>query len=175
MVSERAQTVLEAIKSRRTVREFTSEPVSEEALREILEAGRWAPSGKNTQPWRFIVVKDEERRAELARLTSQEEMIRSAPVCIAVLLDHKAGYNRDKDMQGIGACVQNMCLAAHALGLGACWVGGITGRRAEAERLLGVGDDQELVLLLVIGHPRPGARERTSTRLPLEELLVREL
>lgn len=173
MASERAQVVLEAIKSRRTVREFTPEPVSEEALQEILEAGRWAPSGKNTQPWRFIVVKDKELRAKLAQLTRQEEMINSAPVCIAVLLDHKAGYDRDKDMQGIGACVENMCLAAHALGLGACWVGGISGRRAEAEKLLRLGDDQELVLLLVIGHPRPGV-ERSSTRLPLEEL-VREL
>lgn len=164
--------LLRAIKGRRTVRDFSFDPVSEQDLEKILEAGRWAPSGKNTQPWGFILVKSKEKRAELAALSRQSDLIKSAPVCIAVLLDKERGYDRDKDMQGIGACVENMALTAHALGLGACWIGGISGAREEAEKVLEVKDNEELVLLLPIGHPAPG--ERSSTRRPLAEL-VREI
>jgi len=163
---------LELIKGRRTVREFTAEPVSDQDLEKILEAGRWAPSGKNTQPWGFILVKNREKREELAALSRQGELIKSAPVCIAVLLDRERGYDRDKDMQGIGACVENMYLAAHALGLGACWIGGISSVREEAEKVLRLRKNEELVLLLLIGHPAPG--ERRSERRPLAEL-VREV
>ena len=163
---------LEVIRGRRTVREFTPEPVSEQDLEKILEAGRWAPSGKNTQPWGFILVESREKREELAALSRQRDLILSAPVCIAVLLDRERGYDRDKDMQGIGACAENMCLAAHALGLGACWIGGISAVREEAGEVLGLREDEELVLLLLIGHPVPG--ERHSERRPLSEL-VREV
>jgi nitroreductase len=163
---------LEVIKGRRTVREFTAEPVSDEDLERILEAGRWAPSGKNTQPWGFILVKSKEKREELAALSRQKGLIESAPACIAVLLDRERGYDRDKDMQGIGACAENMCLAAHALGLGACWIGGISSVREEAGKVLGLKENEELVLLLLIGHPAPG--ERRSERRPLSEL-VREV
>ncbi|MFQ6117722.1 MAG: nitroreductase family protein [Candidatus Bipolaricaulia bacterium] len=164
--------LFEAVRGRRSVREFTAEPVSDEEVERILEAGRWAPSGKNTQPWGFVLVKSRERREGLAALSRQGDLIESAPVCIAVLLDRERGYDRDKDMQGIGACVENMFLAAHALGLGACWIGGISGVRAEAGKVLGLKENEELVLLLLIGHPAPG--ERRSTRRSLSEL-VREL
>lgn len=162
----------EVVKGRRSVREFTPEPVSEADLEKILEAGRWAPSGKNTQPWAFVLVKSKAKRAALAALSRQKELIESAPVCLAVLLDHERGYDRDKDMQGIGACVENMFLAAHALGLGACWVGNISGSKEEAAKVLGLKENEELVMLLLIGHPAPG--ERSSTRRPLSEL-VREV
>ena len=76
-------------------------------------------------------------------------------------------------MQGIGACVENMLLAAHALGLGACWIGGITSAREEAAKVLGLKKDEELALLLVIGHPAP-EEGRSRERRPLSEL-VREV
>lgn len=162
----------EVVKGRRSVREFTPEPVSASDLEKILEAGRWAPSGKNTQPWAFVLVKSKAKRAALAALSRQKELIESAPVCLAVLLDHERGYDRDKDMQGIGACVENMFLASYALGLGACWVGNISGSKEEAAKVLGLKEHEELVMLLLIGHPVPG--ERSSTRRPLSEL-VREV
>jgi len=160
------------VEGRRSVRQFTAEPVSDQALEKILEAGRWAPSGKNTQPWGFVLVKSKEKREGLAALSRQKDLIESAPACIAVLLDRARGYDRDKDMQGIGACVENICLAAHALGLGACWIGGISGAREEAGKVLELKDSEELVLLLLIGHPAPG--ERCSERRSLAEL-VREV
>lgn len=162
----------EVVKRRRSVREFTNEPVSEQELEKILEAGRWAPSGKNTQPWVFVLVKSKEKREALAALSRQGDLIKSVPVCLAVLLDRERGYDRDKDMQGIGACVENMFLAAHALGLGACWVGGVSGVKEEAGKALELRENEELAMLLLIGHPAPG--ERSSSRRPLSEI-VREI
>lgn len=162
----------EVVRRRRSVREFTNEPVSEQELEKILEAGRWAPSGKNTQPWVFVLVKSKEKREALAALSRQGDLIKSVPVCLAVLLDRERGYDRDKDMQGIGACVENMFLAAHALGLGACWVGGISGSKEEAGKALELRENEELAMLLLIGHPAPG--ERSSSRRPLNEI-VREI
>ncbi|MCR4404101.1 MAG: nitroreductase [Candidatus Acetothermia bacterium] len=168
-----AEEVLQAIRERRSVRAFSPEPVSASDLEKILEAGRWAPSGKNTQPWAFILVKSKAKRAALAGLSRQKELIESAPVCLAVLLDRERGYDRDKDMQGIGACVENMFLAAHALGLGACWVGGVSGSKEEAAKVLELKGNEELVMLLLVGHPAPSEASPPGPRVrrPLQEFL----
>lgn len=167
---------LKVIRERRSVRQFTAEPVSNEDLEKILEAGRWAPSGKNTQPWKFVLVKSREKRKELAECAPQGDRIRdiicSAPLAIAVSLDQEAGYDRVKDIQAIGACAQNMLLTTHALGLGGLWTGKLLNQREKAERILGVKRNEELMLLLLIGHPAPA--ERSSNRRPLSEL-VREV
>ena len=161
--------VLRAIRERRSVRSFKTDPVEPEKIEAILEAGRWAPSGKNTQPWRFVVVESQEKREQLGRLVTQMDMIRTAPVTIAVLLDTKAGYDRIKDVQAIGACAQNMLLAAHSLGLGACWIGRV--RDEQVERVLGAKEHEELMMLIPIGYPAesPAPKERK----PLSELVRR--
>ncbi|MCD6128740.1 nitroreductase family protein [Candidatus Bipolaricaulota bacterium] len=161
--------VLRAIRERRSVRSFKTDPVEPEKIEAILEAGRWAPSGKNTQPWRFVVVESQEKREQLGRLVTQMDMIRTAPVTIAVLLDTKAGYDRIKDVQAIGACAQNMLLAAHSLGLGACWIGRV--RDEQVERVLGTKEHEELMMLIPIGYPAesPAPKERK----PLSELVRR--
>ena len=143
--------ILKAIHERRSIRRFTAEPLTTEQIELVLEAGRWAPSGKNTQPWRFAVVQDEGKKNELAKLAPQREMIATAPVTLAVFLDKEAGYDALKDAQGIGACIQNILLAAHSLGLGACWMGKT--RDSEIESLLGAKDSEELMALIPIGHP----------------------
>lgn len=91
------------------------------------------------------------------------------PVTIAVLLDRAAGYDELKDAQAIGACAQNILLAAHALGLGACWIG--RARDREIEALLGAREVEELMMLLPLGYPAetPPGRERR----PLSELVRR--
>jgi len=161
--------VLRAIRERRSVRSFKTDPVEPEKIEAILEAGRWAPSGKNTQPWRFVVVESQEKREQLGRFVTQMDMIRTAPVTIAVLLDTKAGYDRIKDVQAIGACAQNMLLAAHSLGLGACWIGRV--RDEQVERVLGAKEHEELMMLIPIGYPAesPAPKERK----PLSELVRR--
>ncbi|MFO8034153.1 MAG: nitroreductase family protein [Candidatus Bipolaricaulota bacterium] len=160
-------TLLQEIQRRRTVRAFRSEPVEEEKIEALVEAGRWAPSGKNTQPWRFVVVRSQEKRRELGELVPQRNMIATAPVTIAVLKHVPSGYDELKDAHGIGACAQNLLLAAHALGLGCCWIG--RARDPEVEALVEAQEDEELMLLLPVGYPaeEPGA----GRRKPLEELV----
>lgn len=143
--------VLQAILARRSIRAFAGRPVARDAIDAILEAGRFAPSGKNTQPWRFVAVQSKERRAALARLAPQADMIATAPVTLAVLRDRNAGYDELKDAQGIGAAIENILLAAHSLGLGACWMG--KARDAAIERELGVREGEELMALIPLGYP----------------------
>jgi len=74
--------IIEAIKTRRSIRQFTKEPVSDELLDRILESGLWAPSGKNNQPWKFAVIRDLRLRRSLASLTHYGSVIRNTPICI---------------------------------------------------------------------------------------------
>ncbi len=158
-----------AIRGRRSVRRFKSADPSW-AIRHVLEAGRWAPSGLNNQPWRFLVVKDPLRKRSLARLTSCGTVIRSAPVLIAVCLDHRSSYHREKDLMAIGACIQNMLLEADALDLGTCWLGEILNQRQRVEQTLGIGRPLEFLALIALGTPlkKPG----WPRRKPLEKLML---
>jgi nitroreductase len=166
---ERMNEVLRAIRERRSIRVFRPDPIEPEKLEAILEAARWAPSGRNTQPWRFVVVESKEKRQELGRVVTQMDMIRTAPVTIAVLRDKDAGYDEIKDAQAIGACAQNILLAAHSLGLGACWLGRL--RDPQVEKIIGAKENEELMMLIVIGYPRE--RPAPKERKPLSELVRR--
>ena len=164
--------VLEAIRSRRSVRKYLPDPVPPEALEALLEAARWAPSGLNNQPWRFFIVQSAELREGLARCTRYGALLRAAPAAVAVLLSRSASYSRDKDLQGVGAALQSLLLAAHSLGLGACWRGEILNRRAEAEAALGVGPDLELMAVVTVGYPGPEGPLGEGERRPLADLVV---
>ena len=162
--------VLEAIYQRRSTRSFTDEPVAEEDLQVILDAGRWAPSGVNNQPWRFVIIQNQAKKDELAQATRYGEIIRKAPVCIAVFLDSEACYHQVKDAQGAGACLQNILLAAHSLNLGAVWLGEILKNSEMVRNLLEVGSTMELQAVVALGHPKH--RDQKSERKPLGELIV---
>jgi nitroreductase len=159
--------VIEAIRTRRSVRRFTEEAVSEEVLNQILECALWAPSGKNNQPWKFAIIQDTVLKESLAGLTHSRSIIQEAPVCVAVFLNHSKVYDRTKDVQAIGACIQNMLLAAHSLGLGGVWLGEILKNKEKVGDLLGADRELELMAVVAFGHPakRPGGAERD----PLEE------
>ncbi len=162
--------VLDVIRTRRSVREFTDQQVSDGQIEQILEAGRWAPSGLNNQPWRFAVIRNASLKEQVADCTSYRKTMNEANVLIGVFLDTNTVYDRTKDVQAIGACIQNMLLAIHDLGLGACWMGEILNRCSEVERLLGVPETHELMVVLAVGHPK--ARERSSSRKSLDELIT---
>jgi nitroreductase len=156
--------VIEAIKTRRSIRQFAKEPVSDEVVDQILESGVWAPSGKNNQPWKFAVIRDLTLKEPLAALTHSRTIIHGAAVCIAVFLDHTRVYDRTKDTQAVGACIQNMLLTIHSLGLGGIWLGEILKNKEKVAELLGAGRDLELMAVLAIGQPakRSGGGERDS-------------
>ena len=156
--------VLAAIRQRRSIRKYTGETIDAESMNLILEAGRWAPSGLNNQPWRFMVIEPRPLREALAALTKYGRIVRDSAACIAVFYHLPDGYDRDKDAMAIGACVQNMLLAAHALGLGAVWLGEILNRKDEVSRVLGTAVDLELMALIALGMP--AETPRSSRRHP---------
>ena len=163
---------LELCRSRRSVRNYESSRIPEEELLKILEAGRWAPSGLNNQPWRFILVEDEGTIEELANFTKYSRIIKGAAALILVFLDHKGVYDRTKDVQAVGACIQNMLLEAHSLGLGSCWIGEVLNRREEVEKFLNLPSNLELMAIITLGYP---AENPQSSRKSLNELLLQRL
>jgi nitroreductase len=146
------------LRQRRSIRTYTESKPSVEMIRAILESGRWAPSGLNNQPWRFVVMtdhvmEDQEGKNGLAPFTTYGDIMRGAPVLIVVCMDRNASYNRDKDLVAIGACIQNMLLTAHELGLGACWLGEILNRKKEVAAILGFAENMELMAVVTLGYP----------------------
>lgn len=145
--------MLDLMRTRRSVRHFSDAAVEDGIIDAILEAGTWAPSGMNNQPWRFAVIKDPQIKARLAPLTTYSRIITAAPVLIAVFLDEESSYDRTKDCQSIGACIENMLLAIHGLGLGGVWLGEILKSRDAVAQMLGAPQSCELMAVLAFGHP----------------------
>ena len=165
--------LLEGIYTRRSIRQYTGQPVSREELLEIIKAGTWAPSGMNNQPWRFVIVKGEEVKSDLARQTKSHFVIERAAACIAVFVDRSVMYNDVKDHQAMGACIQKMLLAAHGMGLGAVWLGEIL-KNADAVRdLFQLSKEMELMAVVALGHP--ASRNHTSVRKGVSDVLLKEL
>ena len=145
--------------------------IDDNTIRKILEAGRWSPSGLNNQPWRFTVIRSgDSRKDSLAECTEYGNIVRDAPVLIVVLLHRASMYNAVKDHQAAGACIQNMLLASHALGLGAVWLGEILNKDKKTLEILGLSaDDYELMAVIAAGLP---AEKGKSERKPLDDLLL---
>ncbi len=161
--------VLNSIVQRRSIRKYQQADVSDENINLILEAGRWAPSGLNNQPWRFQVLRDKKILDEVSQKTHYSQIVKDSPVCIAVFYHLPSGYNRDKDMMGLGAAIQNMLLAIHAIGLGAVWLGEILNKKEEVQQVLGSGEDIELAAIIAVGHP---AEKPSKERKSLSELVI---
>lgn len=157
---------LEAIRDRRSIRRYQSKDVSDEKLIQVLEAGRWAPSAHNSQPRKFIVIKDEKTRKSLARIAAYGSFLAEAPVAIAVVIDPSLSNHPVEDG---AAATQNMLLAAHALGLGSCWIGSYnSGYEDRAKHILGIPDNKRLLSIISLGYP---AESGSSTRLELSKLV----
>ncbi len=118
------------------------------------------------------MVTDQKLREELAKLTVSGRIIREAPVSVAVFMDTSVSYHREKDLQAIGACIQNMMLAAHCMGLGTVWLGEILKNKEKVEELLNVPKELDFMALVAVGYP---AREGRSERKPLNEVILKWL
>lgn len=162
--------ILEIIKSRRSIRKFDNSPVPEDLLEKILVAGRWAPSGLNNQPWRFAVIRDGALKDMFSRLTHYSGIIKGSQILIAVFLDNSVSYDRTKDVQAIGACIQNMLLEAHSLRLGGVWLGEILKSKEQIREILGLKKDLELMAVIALGVPAESPKN--GKRKELEDLIV---
>jgi nitroreductase len=165
--------MLDAIKNRRSIRRFKKQAVDEKLVKEIIEAGTWAPSGLNNQPWKFVVVRSPAVKDKLAEQTHYRTIIQEAPLCIAVFLDTALSYDRTKDVQAIGACMQNMLLAIHALGLGGVWLGEILKNSEKVKQLLGVSLALEFMAVVALGYP--DEKNITAERKKLDEVILSEI
>jgi nitroreductase len=147
--------VLEAIKKRRTVRAFTEEEVTDEQVEAIVEMGMYAPTYMNRKPWHFVVIRDKELQGKLGETLGVRPYIQQASVVIAVYGDPEVSNTWDLD--GCAA-IENMLIAATALGLGSAWAGS-PGNVAwgDAEELmrdaLKVPSGFNALSLVCLGHP----------------------
>jgi nitroreductase len=155
---------LQALTTRRSVRLYRADPVPRGLIEQVLEAARHAATGNNLQPWEFVVVTERALRQRLTVATDHGQQIALAPVCIAVLCKGSKYYLEDG-----AAASQNLLVAAHALGLGACWVAGDKKPYAEEVReLLGAPSEYRLVSLLTLGY---AAEQPVSQKRPLAEMI----
>ncbi len=168
-----SQPVLEAIYRRRSIREYTDEQVGLGNLREIVRAGTWAPSGLNNQPWRFVIIGDPAIKEKLSTATHYSHIVQAAQALFAVFVDQEAMYDEVKDHQAVGACIQNMLLAAEALGLGAVWLGEILNKKDQVNKVLGVDKRHDLMAVVAVGHPLH--RNQQSTRKELDQFILKTL
>ena len=170
----------EAILGRRSVRKFTSDPISDHDIHDIVAAGLAAPSAINLQPWFFVVVRGEEarknlldilsrglpkNRAELyARFPKNPEVVEeslgfiaslgNAPVCILAFLLKKDYEDRLSAMQSVAAAIENMLLMAYSKGLGSCWLTApLQAGLAPDVQARFAPDKGDFVAFITLGHP----------------------
>lgn len=156
--------VYQAIEQRYSVRHYRDEPVEEDRLRRVLDAGRLAPSARNLQAWKFVVVRDVLKRQELAR-SSGLDFLAQAPVVVAVVStmpDRVMFCGVPAAPVDCAIAIDHMTLAAVAEGLGACWVGHFD-QQATCE-LLGVPAGAKVIELVAMGYPadKPPRKSRKS-------------
>lgn len=156
--------VMEAIKGRRSVRKYKSDPVSDETLKTVLEAVKWAPSWANTQCWEIIVVKDQKLKEELSTALREGNpataSMTEAPILL-VLCGKKgvSGCRGGQPVTGkgdwwmfdIGLAMQNLCLAAYAMGLGTVIIGAFNHKKVE--EILGLPQNVEVLAMTPLGYP----------------------
>ena len=153
---------LEAIRQRRSVRSYTGAPIPREDLETIVDAGRLAATGSNKQPWDFIVVTE---RGMIDQLMVASQWMDKAGAIIAVVMDPSSRWW----VEDGAAAVENMLIAATALGYGSCWLEGYTlPREVEFKALLGIPKEKRLLTLVPIGVP---VEWPTKAKKPLAEVL----
>jgi nitroreductase len=153
---------IHALRTRRSVRAFSGQPVGRELLEQLIDCARLAPSGNNVQPWEFVVVTEREMLRRIGARAPHGHFIADAPACVVVLCRETKYYLEDGS-----AATQNVLVSAHALGLGTCWVAGDKKDYApEIASWLGAPEGCRLVSLIAVGHsaeqPKPQKRTLES-------------
>ncbi len=149
------ESLLALLKSRRSIRRYRPDPVPDEMIEQLLEAGRWAPSASNRQPWDFIVVRDEAIRQQVAEHAAfyfiKWAQVGEAPLLIILCGNARNRFYRQFLHEDVGLAGGQIMLQAKALGLGTCWIGAMD-RKAIAG-ILKIPEHLEIVALLTVGFP----------------------
>jgi len=159
--------VFDCIQSRPAVRSFRPDSIPGEIIHKILHAGRQAHSQRNRQPWRFLVIQNQETLQQLGALASTGPYIAHAPLAIALVIE--GAKNPYIDATRAAECLM---LAAWAEGIGSCWVGGID--RPKVKELLGIPEEAELITIVPFGYPTDEERSKKKVRKRLSAIAFRE-
>jgi nitroreductase len=175
----------EIVASRRSIRKYTDEPVAEATVEALLESARLAPSGSNTQPWHFIVVRDPAVKKAVAAASHDQQWMLTAPVLIACVADVRARLPGDAPLEidelspqfevkqiirDTSIAIEHIVLEAESRGLGTCWIAWFVQR--EIRPILGIPADKFLVAILTVG--RPAEEPRPRSRRPLEQIVHKD-
>lgn len=197
---EKSLSVLDAIATRRSTRSFLTIPVPQEDVQAILQAGIQAPSAANRQPWRFFLVYDQLAKLQIAqamtdsvkgpvsasdqRFTAKEVSsvqhsafaIKQAPLLVLVYhfsaLDPSESYDfYSSDSQSIGACMENMALAAHSLGIASLWLCDVLYAEGEINKVVEV-EHRKLMAALALGYRDNDAYHYEAFRRKLQDTII---
>ena len=161
--------IFQVFRDRRSIRKYKDLPVEREMIEQILDAARLAPSWKDMQCWRFLVLTDAEKRAKVLEAFPDDnpgkKAIAMAPVLIVVCADpRESGVENGIEyyIADTAIAFEHLCLAAHALGLGTCWMGWYD--EAQVKSSLGIPDPIRIVGITPLGYPdqEPKARPRKA-------------
>jgi len=156
----------EVVERRRCIRAYADRPVPADVLERILNAARLAPSARNLQPWKFVVVADPQRRRQLAEASRGQTFVGTAPVVIAGVAtepDHVMSCDVPAYPVNLGIAMEHIALAATAEGLGVCWIGAF--EQDKVREILGVPEQYKVVQLMPLGFPAgqlPAGRPRKA-------------
>lgn len=160
---------LKTIEARLSVRNFKNDPVDKSLIEKIIDTARLAPTARNIQPWKFVVITNKDIRLKIAQLALNGPFIKDAPVCIAVLCSDTKYYLEDGC-----AATQNILLAVTNFGLGGCWVAGDKKEYADdVLKLVGADNKYKLVSLIAVGYPAQ-QNLKPHSRKSLNEVLCWE-
>ena len=162
--------VMKAILTRRSIRQYTAQPVPDEVITDLLRAAMSAPSAGNQQAWQFVVVDDRQILDEIPTIHPYSQMLKQAPVAILVCGDRALETNKGYWVQDCSAATQNLLLAAHARGLGAVWLGVYPReeRVAALREIFGLPEHVVPLALVSVGYPaeeKPAANRYAPARV----------
>ena len=161
--------IYECLRTRRTVREFKPDPVSDESLGKLLSAARWSPSSRNQQPWRFIVIRDRDTLVRLGETAGSGGFLARSPLAIAIVME-----NADQPQMDAGRVLQQMELVAWSEGMGTCYVTLTDDQREVIAGVLGIPQGVDLITVLPFGYRRDDFQGRGVPRKPVSELVYSE-
>lgn len=169
---------IKAIEERRSIRKYLNKPVEDEKIIQLVESARLAPSGSNTQPWHFIIVKSELIKQKLAKVSHNQQWMISAPVFIVCVADIRCRIAENVDIlikedspqeelkqiiRDTSISISYMLLEANSLGLGTCWVGWFI--QEEIRPILNIPSDKYVVGIITLGYANEAPEARPRKKL----------
>ncbi len=161
--------VLDAIKNRRSIRNFSDREIEKDCIEQIIESAQWAPSACNKQAWKFIAITDNKIKESLVQNAGSLNLVKSAPLTVAVVYHKKINEYHDANIQSASAAIQNMLLYAHSIGLGSLWVCSY-GDEKKISEILKIHKDYRMIAFVCIGYPNV-KRKITPKRKKIDHIV----